>query len=192
MILQVHAVLSGTKVNGPGVRTAVWTRGCTLGCHNCWNPETWAETGGTPRDTIELAREVAGTAHPDTRGVTLSGGEPFEQAVAAAEFLRKVKRLRPDWDTFCWTGFTYTGLSLWPYAKPLLDQIDLLVDGRYVERLRTDRLPWRGSSNQKLVALTERGKAMILEAPEDQEFEAHFDLDGKVRITGFPPEGITP
>lgn len=186
-LLRVHAILHGTAVNGPGIRTAIWVQGCSLGCPGCWNPETWAPGDGTDWEPAALAREVARTARPDTRGLTLSGGEPFQQAEALAKFVQEIRDIAPAWDVFCWTGYTLGQLRRQPSAEALLDQIDLLVDGRYIERLRRDDLPWRGSRNQRILPLTLRGAVMATEAPRGPEAEYHIAADGTVVATGFPP-----
>ena len=198
--LRVHAILHGTTVNGPGVRTAVWQAGCSIGCLGCWNPETWDPAGGTAWSPQDLVEAVVRDATPRTQGLTLSGGEPFQQAEAAAEFVRAVKALQPTWDVFVWTGYTLDDLVTKAQKEPaiqdLLRQIDILVDGPYKAAQRSPGKLWCGSTNQRVLALTPRGQGLVLAAQtawalgDHDEFEVQISPGGHVVVTGFPPRGI--
>ena len=193
--LRVHAILHGTTVNGPGVRTAIWVAGCTIGCPGCWNPETWDPARGTAWGPNELAEAIVQGAAPDTQGLTLSGGEPFQQAGAVAEFVQATRKLRPAWDVFVWTGYTLEALLVQYQTNPaigaLLRQIDILVDGPYVAARRVDKKLWCGSDNQTVVPLTHRGRAEVAKATGSPgEFEIQISPGGHVAVTGFPARGI--
>lgn len=200
MRLRVHGVIHGTTVNGPGIRTAVWTQGCTIGCPGCWNPETWGAAGGIQLHPDELAEAVVREAVPNTQGITLSGGEPFQQAEAAAEFVQGVKHRRPAWDVFVWTGYVLDDLATMAARTPgiaaLLGQIDILVDGPYVVARRTSKKLWCGSANQRVLPLSPRGDGLATGAQiawavnGHDEFEVVANPDGTVVVTGFPPPKV--
>lgn len=195
MSLRVHAILSGTTVNGPGTRTCVWVQGCSIGCGGCWNPNTWAVEGGTLWDPKALAKHVVEEAAEGTQGLSLSGGEPWQQAPAVLEFVLAVRSLRPSWDVFAWTGYTVEALKFrGAAAVALLEAVDLVVDGPYVAHKAKDNLRWRGSSNQRLVPMTPRGAVMLAEEMRREvglsEFEIVIDPEGRVVMTGFPADDL--
>lgn len=196
-MIKIHGVIHGTTVNGPGIRTAIWTQGCTIGCPGCWNPETCGATGGTTWHADELVEAVLLDAPDRTQGITLSGGEPFQQAEAAAVLVYGIKRRRPAWDVFVWTGFVLGDLVIRAKTEPdiaaLLRQIDILVDGPYVAAHQTSNKLWCGSTNQRVRPLSQRGVRLIIAAGiaravgEPDEFEIVARPDGTVVGTGFPP-----
>lgn len=150
----MHLQLSGTAndsiVDGPGIRFTIFVQGCPHHCAGCHNPQTHPFDGGTPADTDELLGRIKG--NPLLDGVTFSGGEPFCQAAALAELGAQVRELGLNIITY--TGYTFEEL----YARRTVDGIgdllavtDYLVDGRYVEELRSYELHFRGSSNQRIL-----------------------------------------
>lgn len=147
--------------NGPGVRISLFVSGCTNHCENCFQPQTWDFNYGQPF-TSEAEDKIINMLAPSyIRGLTILGGEPFEPK-NQAELLPFVKRVReayPNKDIWAFSGFTYEELND-PTAYPhtdvtaeLLWNIDVLVDGRYVEKLRNISLRFRGSENQRLIDL---------------------------------------
>lgn len=157
--LRVAAVMESSRANGPGLRFVVWTQGCPLGCPGCQNPETWPAEGGALIAVDELVRRYA--RRPELRGLTLSGGEPFAQAEAAATLAEAVVALGGDVVTF--SGYTLDELeAAGPMARRLLRATDLLIDGRYEGRSRIDGAPMLGSSNQSLRFLSGRVQATEL------------------------------
>lgn len=156
MTLRLHNRLPGVTTLGPGVRYCIWVQGCRRQCHGCLAPETWPLDGGEQHEVSDLAAEVL--ALPDLEGLTISGGEPFEQASALSELL-KTLRVQRDLGVIVYTGYLLEELK--SLASPenrfadLLDLTDLLIDGPYISEL-DDGLSLRGSSNQRVMALTNR------------------------------------
>lgn len=185
--LNVAAVSRASRVNGPGLRAVVWVQGCTIGCPGCFNPETHAHAARRLRDPSELAREVV--AEPGLDGVTLSGGEPFEQALASARFAEEVQATGLTLMVF--TGYPMDLLAGSEHAdvRRLLRAIDLIVAGPYVRSRSIAAVGWRASSNQVLHALTERGRlALARHVSEEPCVEASSDGRGVV-WSGFPDAG---
>jgi anaerobic ribonucleoside-triphosphate reductase activating protein len=118
---------------------------------------------------------------PEIEGVTLSGGEPMQQAGLLAEVLRQVRPHR-DLGVVCYTGYRYEALRL-PSQKALLEHVDLLIDGPYRQDLHADLL-WRASSNQRLLCLTNR---YVLPADRSAGLEWSFQPDGRMAFAGVPP-----
>lgn len=189
LMINLAGFLEESLANGPGgPRAVVWTQGCEHACPGCQNPETW-DTGKvvTLVSPADLAERIL--ANPRHRGVTFSGGEPFLQARALACVSRAIRAGR-GLTTVCYTGFTYeelTGPKAPDGAEDFLREIDLLIDGRYVESLKS-RDPrahiWRGSSNQRLIWL--KPDFLASERPFDGNVtEIHVLPNGAVVFTGF-------
>jgi anaerobic ribonucleoside-triphosphate reductase activating protein len=136
-------------VDGPGLRAVVWTQGCMHKCPGCHNEQTHDLEGGfeTSLEDIKLQIEDL-KLH---KGITISGGEPFlqpEQCAEIAEFARS-KGL----DVWCYTGFTYEQLSKSEKHKRLLKNVDVLIDGPFMQEQRSLELKFKGSKNQRCLRL---------------------------------------
>lgn len=150
--------------NGEGVRTTLFVSGCTNHCENCFQPETWDFNYGEPF-TSEVEDVIIESLKPYyINGLTLLGGEPFEplNQRALLPFLHRVRRECPDKTIWCFTGFTLDNELLRDGSYPrcevtdeMLSLIDVLVDGRFVDRLKDISLRFRGSSNQRIIDMSE-------------------------------------
>lgn len=130
-------------VDGEGIRFVIFTQGCPHHCKGCHNPESHDFNGGTEYDTADIVRMFA--ENPLIKGITLSGGEPFCQQEACMELAREAHRL--NLNVWCYTGYEFHAVI----GSPLLREIDVLVDGEYVESLKSLSLRFRGSYNQRLI-----------------------------------------
>ena len=147
--------------NGEGVRVTLFVSGCTNRCKNCFQPQTWDFTYGQPF-TANTEQRLLEMLEPSyIRGLTVLGGEPFEPSNQRAllPFLRRVREQYPKKDIWCFSGFTYEELKQ-EGSRPrceatdeILELLDVLVDGRFVEELKDISLRFRGSSNQRLIDL---------------------------------------
>ena len=137
-------------VDGPGVRFTVFTQGCPHACPKCQNPETWDMTGGDLMKVSTIVQKIAGANYLD--GVTLSGGDPVWQAESCYEIARASHKL--GLNVWLYSGYTWEqimdGLA-GEAAKKLLQEVDVLVDGRFIAQRRDSTLPFRGSSNQRII-----------------------------------------
>lgn len=149
MKLRVLDVLEDTTVDGPGFRTSIYLAGCHHRCPGCHNPESWDENGGEEVSLDELMRII--TNDPFAH-VTLSGGDPLLQAEGCAELARRIKE-ETDKTIWCYTGYTWERLVSDgdENVMALLKNLDVLVDGPFVQSLRDTDLLFRGSSNQRLI-----------------------------------------
>jgi len=154
--LNVAKTLSHSRANGPGVRAVIWVQGCTIGCPGCYSGFTHPHKKVNLVPPAELSAWVANI--DGIEGVTLSGGEPFEQAEAVAEFLKCLKTTSPDLSVFIFSGYEHNTLveSLNPYIKEVMMLSDMLCCGPFIAELYDENLLWRGSSNQQLVYNSER------------------------------------
>lgn len=180
--LNLARTLPRSAVNGPGERFVVWAQGCSLRCVGCWNPDTWASA---PREVVSpeaLAARILAT--PGIEGVTLTGGEPFDQADPFSVVAALVRA--GGLSVMAFTGYELDELTT-PAQRRLVDRCDVVVAGRYRRELRDVALVWRGSSNQRVHFLTERYDAGAAESPA---FEVHIAPDGGLTLTGFPPDRV--
>lgn len=151
--LWVGRILNGTDAEGPGRRYGIWVQGCTIRCIGCFNPHMWSARGGQDIDCQVLLTDIVTS---QVEGITFLGGEPFEQAAAAADVAEGTRAAGLSVMTF--TGFTLEHLMQVEdtATERLLSATDLLVDGPY-DASRTDlSRPWVGSTNQRFHFLTER------------------------------------
>lgn len=180
----VSRVLDRCTVLGPGTRAVIWVQGCPLRCRDCIAQETLSFDGGTARPVAELARWLRSLG--DVEGVTLSGGEPFAQAQALAQLIDEVRAGRPDFTVMSYSGFTLAALRRGtPAQRALLDRLDLLVDGPY-QVTRHGDLRWRGSSNQRLIALSDRYRDVLAEPDAGAGIEFAVGLDRTFSWAGVP------
>lgn len=178
--LRLFRVESDCRVLGPGRRAVLWVMGCSLGCAGCLVPQSWPDRGGLLRQVDELVEWLVGLEAIE--GVTLSGGEPMQQAAALARLVWKT-RLRRDLGVVCYTGYRQEELT-GPDQQQLLEQVDLLIDGPYQREQHADLL-WRASQNQRLLHLTARYAPVTDDTTAGLEFR--FDGDGRFTFAGVPP-----
>ena len=141
--INVARTLPRSAANGPGERFVIWVQGCSLRCPGCWNPDTWSTKPRNRVSSSVLVKDILET--PGIEGVTLTGGEPFEQA---RELLAVVAQVRlVGLSVMVFTGFELHELTS-PHQRTLLRMCDVVVTGRYEQEHRVEGLGWRGSSNQ--------------------------------------------
>lgn len=187
--LHVAHMLSSCRVLGPGNRGVLWVRGCQRRCRGCIaEPILDAPTGaGIPVE--EMAERIL--SWPQLDGVTFSGGEPFEQAEALA-LLCQLLRRRRELSIMSYSGFTLAELHSHadPAVRRLLAQLDILVDGPFVQG-RQANLLWRGSTNQQIHLLTPRHDDLAgrLQAP-GAGLELHISRSMGLFWAGVPEPGF--
>lgn len=206
--IRVFGTVVDSIVDGPGLRYAVFVQGCTHKCPGCHNPESQPAEGGTLMSIESIVADIQ--ANKLIQGVTLSGGEPFEQPEACAELAHRLKEL--GYNIWVYSGYLYEDLlrmagfqpacgeesptdgdanavgaldSVCAFAKErhgasaaseraqavrrLLECADVLVDGPFVESLKSLGLKWRGSSNQRVIDVPATRKAGRIVKWEAQE-----------------------
>ncbi len=154
--MRIAGTTHDSIVDGPGLRFTVFTQGCSHHCPGCHNPNTHDPNGGEEISVEELARRIG--AGSGNTGMTLSGGDPFEQAADCARLAQLAHE--QGFDVWTYTGYTYEALleRNVPEELALLEQTDVLVDGPFVESLKSYEALFRGSTNQRLIDLNETRK----------------------------------
>lgn len=147
MKVRLAGVTHDSIVDGEGLRMVVFAQGCPHHCPGCHNPTTHDFAGGREGDTEQLLKELKENALE--QGVTISGGEPFCQCAAMLELAKGAHAMGRD--VWAYSGWTFEKLLADEEKAALLRECDVLVDGRYVEAMRTLALPFRGSANQRII-----------------------------------------
>jgi len=188
--LNLAHFVARTASEGPGWRAALWVQGCPIHCPGCINPHTWAFEDREWVAVDALAERILAT--PDIEGVTFVGGEPFSQAAALAALGERVQAAGLSVMTF--TGYTYEQLKAAnnPDWEALLAVTDLLADGPFIQARYTDRLPWIGSDNQRLILLTPRYAPVVhtFSAKRANSIEIRLSPDGQLFLNGFAYKGL--
>ena len=147
-MLDLSAIVTDSIVDGPGIRVTVFCQGCPHHCEGCHNPETWPFGCGTPMEEERIAQIVA--QNPLCRGVTFSGGEPFAQAEGFGKLAKRLKE--QGYEVASYTGYTFEQLLQGsPAQKALLETIDILIDGPFIQAQKSLEVPFRGSRNQRIL-----------------------------------------
>lgn len=137
-------------VDGPGLRTVIWTQGCIHKCKGCHNQLTWDKCGGLEYDTEEVVKEILNVEMQS--GVTFSGGDPLEQYEACIDIMKELKKYNIN--IWLFTGYLYEEI-LNSEKKEILDYIDVLVDGPFQIENKSLSLKFKGSSNQRTINVKE-------------------------------------
>jgi len=151
--------------NGPGVRVSIFLQGCTFNCKNCFNPETHDFNGGKDftEETLDRLFELCGKEYVE--GLSILGGEPLhpKNIEGTTALAKAFKKKFPQKSIWVWSGFLFDRDLK---GKEVLNYIDVLVDGQFVEELKNPSLHWRGSSNQRVIDVQsslKEGKIQLLE-----------------------------
>lgn len=136
--------------NGPGVRVSIFMQGCEFHCKNCFNKETWGFDGGEEftDETIEKVLNACDKEYIE--GLSILGGEPMhpKNIEGTTKLAKAFKEKFPNKTLWVWSGFTF---EKYLKDKPVLNYVDVLVDGQYVDELHNPTLKWKGSSNQRVI-----------------------------------------
>lgn len=158
--LSILEIIEDTTVDGPGFRTSVYAAGCPNACPGCHNPQSWDIANGRLMTTEEILDIILADPFAD---VTFTGGDPMFQPMEFAELARAIRE-HCDKNIWCYTGFLFENILRNDAQRALLELVDVLVDGPFVQSLRDESLLFRGSSNQRLIDVKrsiEEGKVVL-------------------------------
>lgn len=139
--------------NGTGIRVSLFVSGCRLNCQGCFNHDEQSFNFGKLY-TVETEREILKKINqPWVNGLSLLGGDPLEpeNQEYVNRLICKVKKQNPEKDIWLWTGRVYPNIPITDFTKDIIENIDVLVDGPFIESLKDLSLEWRGSSNQRII-----------------------------------------
>ncbi|MBQ7529874.1 anaerobic ribonucleoside-triphosphate reductase activating protein [bacterium] len=147
MLLRIAGIIEESIVDGPGLRFVVFVQGCKRHCPGCHNPQTHDYNSGLaiePKEIIEMMKK-----NPLLDGLSLSGGEPFDQPEALTDLAESAHRC--GYGVMAWSGYTFEELMANEAQRRLLEAVDVLVDGPFMLEQRSLSLLWRGSANQRVL-----------------------------------------
>ena len=159
MDIRIFGIVNDSIVDGPGFRLAIFTQGCPHNCEGCHNPESHAFDGGRLMTTDEIIEKMR--ANPLLDGITLTGGDPFCQPLPCIELARAAHAA--GLNVWAYSGWTFEEIYADSDMRALLENVDVLVDGPYVARLRTLEKRFMGSQNQRAIDVKkslEEGRAI--------------------------------
>ena len=146
--MRIHKITYPDINNGLGCRVTLWVSGCIHHCKGCQNKETWSFESGrefTDDDKREIFKVLS---LPYIKGITFSGGDPLCSYDDILSLAKEIKEKFPKKDIWLYTGYTFEYIN--ENLKEILNYIDILVDGKFIEELKDVSLPFRGSSNKRI------------------------------------------
>lgn len=173
--MNYHNITKDDMLNGDGLRVVLWCAGCGHHCPGCQNPSTWDKNDGLLFDKAAVSEIFEQLNKPYISGITLSGGDPLYEANRGTmtRLAAEIKEKYPDKTIWCYTGFTYEQVQ----DLPIMQYIDVLVDGRYVESLRDVNLHWKGSSNQRVIDVPKTRELGRIFLHDTNDYEKTTDIE---------------
>ena len=170
-MMRIHRYYAVDIVNGPGTRCTLFVAGCEHQCRGCYNQSTWRLDSGVPF-TLEMEEQLIADLNDQRiprQGLSLSGGDPLHphNVPHIRRLVKRVRRECPSKDIWLWTGYEMAELSA--AQREVVAEIDVLIDGRFIEAEKDARLLWRGSRNQKIWYLRQPQS----EGTQDHAAECH-------------------
>lgn len=192
MDLYISRIISAITNLGPGKRIGLWVQGCSLRCEGCMSPDLAGREEKNRRDVEKVFKEIISLCQGHV-GLTVTGGEPFEQPSSLAALLKKIRK-HTNLDLLIYSGYTLKEIMQGSKAmRDLLKQADFLIDGRYRHELPTRKI-WRGSSNQSMHILSQRVRAykkyVDMEYFGARPLQLSMDPEHGLQIFGIPEPGF--
>lgn len=185
MNIFLHKYITNTQVEGPGKRFALWFQGCSIHCKGCMLPNTWTFTKSQKISCGHLVGKIINT--PSIEGVTILGGEPFDQPQALSCLMKQIKKYS-DLSIMLFSGYTIQHLKLHcPQFEQIIKRTDIFIEGPFIKEQTSFSRPWAGSSNQLIHFLTDRYTIDNLNIPA-QKIELRIPKEGEITINGMLPE----
>lgn len=179
--IDIHSFIERSVSNGPGERFSIWFQGCTLGCPGCFNPETHAQVAEPKFSIRELLEKISKTC--GIEGVTISGGEPFQQPSALLKLVQGI-RYQKHLSTILFTGYQITELKRMPVFEEVCAHIDVLIAGRFIRELRLGQ-NLIGSKNKEMHFFSSRYSKRDFE--QVSPAEVIISSDGSITLSGIDP-----
>lgn len=164
--MNYHNITHDDMKNGDGLRVVLWVAGCGHQCPGCHNPITWAADGGIPFDETALEEICSQMAQPHISGLTISGGDPLypENRQTVFELCKNLKQRYPQKTIWLYTGYLWEEIS----GLTGISDLDVVIDGRFIQERMDINYPWAGSGNQRVIDVKktlEDGKNVVLLNP---------------------------
>lgn len=163
--MNYHNIIHDDMLNGDGIRVTLFVSGCSLHCPFCQNPETWDKDSGISFDKNAVDEIFAELKKDYISGITLTGGHPLEHynIDECTQLCKEIKEHFPTKTIWLYTGYIYENVK----DLEIMNYVDVVVDGSYIQKLRDISLKWRGSSNQRVID--------VKKSKEQNEIVLHCD-----------------
>lgn len=186
--LQVSRMHAPVSVLGPGQRVGLWVQGCSIGCKGCVSQDTWAADGGAAWHLDRLLERIGAWRTEGCTGLTISGGEPFDQPEALAALATEIRARWADFDVLAYSGYGLRWLQR--HRATALSTVDAVLTGPFIAAQETD-LVWRGSANQVLTPLTALGETRFASHVGRRRTQPDLQVavDDGVWMIGVPGRG---
>ena len=184
--LNVASFVDRSAIYGPGERVVIWLQGCKLQCEGCWNKEFWSFEIKKLYSVEELFDRIVSVGKID--GVTILGGEPLHQAKPLLKLIKKLKSV--NLSLMLYTGFEYEEIFSDPIKKHIFELSDIVIYGRYMKKLRSTYLPWRGSSNQVIACNNKKYEKIVNSQSFENQVEIHVNKTGEILLLGYPDDEL--
>ncbi|EHU8780772.1 anaerobic ribonucleoside-triphosphate reductase activating protein [Escherichia coli] len=150
--MNYQTIIKDDLINGEGVRCSLFVSGCSHGCAECFNEVAWDYRSGQEFSTETIDTILAELSKPYISGLSLLGGDPLmkKNIETILELCKIVKDTYPNKTIWCWSGYTLEEI-MDNHASPILEYIDVLVDGKFILEEKNLKLPFRGSNNQRIL-----------------------------------------
>jgi anaerobic ribonucleoside-triphosphate reductase activating protein len=158
--MKIQSITHPDVNNGLGFRVTIWVSGCVHHCKGCHNPETWDFNGGRDFTDDDKDKIFSLLEKPYIKGVTFSGGDPLCSYKDVLSLARELKEKYPNKDIWIFTGFEFKFVE--EHFGEILNYVDYMVDGKFVEEERDISLAFRGSKNQNIWKKNEEGEFEII------------------------------
>ena len=147
--MRYHNITKDDMLNGDGLRVVLWVAGCAHKCEGCQNPVTWDAEGGLPFGDAELEEIYTELDKDYISGITFSGGDPLHPANRddIAALAKELREKYPDKTQWLYTGYDWEEIK----DLPVIEYLDVLVDGKFIQEQFDPKLHWKGSPNQKVI-----------------------------------------
>ena len=164
--MNYHNITHDDMKNGDGLRVVLWVAGCEHHCLNCQNQITWDPDGGIPFGFVEVQEILHELKKEYISGITFSGGDPLHPLNCNTIYglLKLIRQHYADKTVWIYTGYTWEEIFWNPESYKLMQYVDVLVDGRYMEELKDNTYPWAGSTNQRVIDVQkslEKGEVVL-------------------------------
>ena len=160
--MRYHNITKDDMLNGDGLRVVLWVAGCDHCCKDCQNPITWDPNGGLEFDQAAKDELFESLSKDYISGITFSGGDPlfYGNREEVTSLAAAIRQKFPDKTIWMYTGFVYETIA----DLPVLEDVDVLVDGEFIVEQKDTQLYWRGSKNQRVIdvpASKKQGKVIL-------------------------------
>lgn len=163
--MRYHNISKEDMLNGEGLRVVLWVAGCEHHCKGCQNPQTWNPEDGLEFDDVAYEEILDELSKPHVSGITLSGGDPFhpDNIHDVFSLVRSVYYSFPNKTIWIYTGYTWDEIKENHFMYEIMDFIDVLVEGEFIEKLKDNNYKWAGSTNQRVIDVQKTlGKGQVV------------------------------